>query len=325
MSESDKTEFMQDHIDLFKGEQGLALYNAFESGDYMDIEAALQGNDALRAQLASQIEQIDRELSVEMAKVEEEKNHAYIKYLESWKVNLENQTDFFQASLELLLEQEQAQLDIYKDFLEKQQKELEESLDKRKEAYEKYFEAINTQQEDEDYYEQSALLTANLAKLAASTDMASNKQRKELEQQLADLQEERIASERERTQQALVESIENEVADINNKFEELLSNEKALLAAMLLSAETGDAFLTNLLASSYSEGMTSLQFQDLINQVASAFGSIMDTSNIESIGQQIQNNATINVGNRTYDLGADDSAALLGLLENIMSKNGYGN
>jgi hypothetical protein len=53
----------------------------------------------------------------------------------------------------LLLDQEQAQLDIYRDYLEKQQEQLEESLDKRRDAYEKYFEAINQQQVE--YYDKN--------------------------------------------------------------------------------------------------------------------------------------------------------------------------
>ena len=325
MSESDKTEFINSNAALFKGEDGAGLYAAFESGDCKKIEQALRNNKALSDNIARTIEEIDRDLSIEMAKTESERNTAYIKYLQEWKEKLQDQTNIFRADLELLLNQEKEQLDIYKDFLQKQQDELEDSLDKRKEAYEKYFEAINQQQEDEDYQEQSNLLIANLAKLSASTDAASNRQRADLQQQLEDLEKQRQQELRQRAQEALIDSIDSSVEEISNNIKKLLDNEQLLLQAMTGDIANGNNFLTSLLASARQGGMTNLQLEDYANQIASAFGSILDTSGIGEILQQVQNNATVNVGNKTYDLNTEDGNALWQVLSAIMLKNGYGN
>jgi hypothetical protein len=132
----------------------------------------------------------------------------------------------------MLLDQEQAQLDIYRDFLEKQQEALSESLDKRKEAYEDYFDAIGEQEEEAEYTDKAETLMSNISKLITSTDMASQKQVKELQQQLDDLEKERQQTLRERARDALMESIDKQVEDINEKFSTLLDNSEMLLKAM---------------------------------------------------------------------------------------------
>ena len=87
----------------------------------------------------------------------------------------------------------------------------------------------------------------------------------------------------------------------------------------------GNSFLTSLLASARADGMTNLQLEDYANQIAAAFGSVLDTSSIGEILQQVQNSATINVGNRSFDLNTEDGNALWQVLSAIMLKNGYGN
>ena len=99
MSESDKTEFINSNADLFKGKDGESLYRAFESGDYREIEQALKGNKVLNDNILRTIEDIDKDLSIEMAKTEGERNKAYIKYLQDWKVKLQDQTNIFKSNL----------------------------------------------------------------------------------------------------------------------------------------------------------------------------------------------------------------------------------
>jgi oligoendopeptidase F len=207
--------------------------------------------------------------------------------------------------LEILIDQEQKQLDIYKDFLQKQQEQLEESLNKRKEAYEKYFEAINAQESDEDYQEKSNDLIAKISQLSSSTDASSKKQAAELTQQLEELETERQKELRERAQEAVLNNLDNEVKNISDKFDELLNNEKMLLQA--LGAEVKNpTFLTQLLASAREDGMTDLQLEQFAGELQSAFGSSIDVSNIKEMVEQVVNNATINVGNQSFDLNTED-------------------
>lgn len=323
MTASEQSEFMSENAHLFEGKNGEELLAALESGDFKEMERLLKESDAMQKQIEDTLKWIDTELSVEEAKIGDARNEAYINQLKKWRSQVEDQTNFFRADLEFLIEQEQAQLDIYKDFLEKQQEQLEEALDKRKQAYEDYFEAINQQQEDEDYKEQSDKLVANLSKLSTSTDMASQKQAKELEQQLEELEKERQQTLRERAQEAVINSIDQEVEDINEKFDRLLDNSQLLLEAMRGEVNSNPQFWTELMASAREDGMTNLQLEEFGNEILSAFGSDMMNVDMKEIQETITNNATINIGDRTYDLNSDDGDAFWNLLQTIMSKNGY--
>ena len=322
LNDSEKMEFMNDNTKLFEGDNGEVLIKALESNDWKTIEAILSTSEEMQEDIATELKHIETELSLEQAKIESEQNKAYIRWLNERKAELENQTELFKADLNLLLEQEQAQLDIYKDYLEKQQEQLEESLEKRKEAYEKYFEAINQQYEDNEYQEESDKLVANLAKLSTSTDASSQKQAKELEQQLKDLEEERQRTLRERAQEAVIEGISQELDNISSKFDDLLENERELLKVMQGEYHNSD-FLASLLSSAKQEGMTDLQLEQFANEINSAFGSSVDTSNIQEIMEQIQNNATINIGDQTIDLDSVDGNAVWETIAAMLVKYGY--
>lgn len=323
MTDAEQAEFMSDNAHLFEGQDGQQLLAVLESGDLNEMERLLKKSDAMKEDIKQTLKWIDTELSVEEAKVGEARNEAYINQLKKWRSQVEDQTNFFRADLEFLIEQEQAQLNIYKDFLEKQQEQLEEALDKRKQAYEDYFEAINQQQENDDYQEQSDKLVANLSKLSTSTDMASQKQAKELKQQLEELEKERQQTLRERAQEAVMNSIDQEVEDINDKFDKLLDNSQLLLEAMRDEVNSNPQIWTELMASARESGMTNLQLEEFGNELLSAFGSDMTNVDMRDIQETIMNNATINIGDRTYDLNSDDGNAFWNLLQAIMNKNGY--
>jgi arginyl-tRNA synthetase len=160
--------------------------------------------------------------------------------------------------------------------------------------------------EDLDYEEQSDQLITNLSKLATSTDFASERQIMELEQQLEDLEKERQETLRTRAQEAVIEAIDSEVEEINNKFDKLLNNSELLLEAMQGSMQDS-SFLTQILASARESGMTALELESFAEEVKDAFSSEnIGTDNIKEVLEQVINNATINVGNRTFDLDTED-------------------
>ena len=144
MSESDKAEFIQDNAKLFSNGK---LLEAFESGNYADIETALSQNDALKKQINKRKQEIAQELLIEESRTDDKRNEAYISQLKEYKKYLNDVENLFKASLEIRLEQEKTQLDEYRSYLEDQQEELEKSLNKRKEAYEKYFDTINKEED----------------------------------------------------------------------------------------------------------------------------------------------------------------------------------
>lgn len=274
MDESEKAEFLQDNAELFQA-GGEDLLKAFQSGDYARIEQELKNNTALQKQIKQRKKEVAQELLIEQARQGDERNEAYIAQLKEYEKYLNNVEDLFKASLEVRLEQEQTQLDEYKSYLQDQKDALEESLNKRKEAYEKYFDAISEQEEDAQFDEQVDTITSNIGKLAASSNMSAISQTKELEQQLKDLEEERLKELRERAQQALIENIDNELSEISDKFDKLLENNQALLAAFRGDLDNPLEFVSQLLGNKISKGATAYELEDYIKTLESTYSNVL--------------------------------------------------
>ena len=286
MSKDEQSSFIQDNYELFQGENGASLFRAFETGDYKQIQAALATNEVLKEQIRLRLEQLRIDLSI--AEAATDRNEAEIAWLKEQIKALEDYEDaassVYQAELSLRLEQENKQLEIYKDYLEKQKDALTESLDKRKEAYQKYFDAINQEAEDEDYEEQAAILSANLSKLSSSTDASSRAQSKELEQQLQELEKERLETLRERAQEAVLNNLDDEVSQINDKFDKLLENQAALLDYMNKEIAENPSDFVSRLAASGIENMTATQAEDYIkNNLIPAFDSSISGDILDGI------------------------------------------
>lgn len=277
MSETDKSEFLQDNYELFGGEGGARLLEAFKTGNYNIIEEALSTNETLLKNRETLLNQVEQELKVELAREGDDYNAAYVEQLQAYKRRLENEETLFQASLETRLEQQQNAIDQYKDMLEKEQSALTDSLDKRKDAYSKYFDAVNQEYDDQDYEETAEKYTTNLEKLSSSTDTSSMKQAKDLEQKLEDLEKDRLQTLRERAQNALTESIDDQVTEINNKFDKLLNDQQALLTALTSDSNSSTASLFSKLVSTQvsSEGLTAVGLEDYLQTLQTTLGNYL--------------------------------------------------
>lgn len=320
MSESDKMAFISDNAELFSGAGGKELLQAFQSGNYDAIEAALATQMA--DQTAQRLEEVRRTLAVEEARVGEDRNEAYIQSLKDYEKYLMDGNDLYKASLELRLEQEKKQIDEYKSYLEDQQKALEDSLNKRKDAYEKYFESINQQSEDEDYEDQAALLTTNLSKLASSGNADAKNKTADLEQQLKELEKERLETLRERAQEAVVQNIEDQVEEINDKFDKLLNSNEALLAAMTGELNNPNEFLANLLSNKLGSGATTLEMQSYLEDLKAIYGSTLGTDVFDNIKVTENNGQTVlNINNQEVLLSEGEQqsvyAAIIAALRQI--------
>ena len=264
MSAADQGSFLSENAELFKNNP--KLYRAFQTGDLAAIEEALRSRDAdgelttLQKDVQQQIRTLNSQLAVERARSEKDRNEFLIQYLEDQIAMLEDEENFYKASLDVRLDLEQRQLDIYRSYLEKQQDALTEALDKRKEAYSDYFDAINQEEEDEEYEKQANLLATNLSKISSSDNAVSKQQTKELEKQLEALETERLKELRQRTQEAVLENLDDQVEEINKKFDKLLENNQNLLAAMLNDETNKSDFIANMISSQIS-GMTSNEAQ----------------------------------------------------------------
>lgn len=276
MSETDKTSFLSENSLLFKGEGGDALLAAFQSGNYQAIHDALMTNSALQQQYQRLIDDVNRQIAIEEARSEADRDYAYLAELKAYKKQLDDMNNIFLASLKLRYEQQQEQLSVYKEFLQKQTDALIESLEKRKEAYQEYFDAINRDAEEAEYDEKAALLIENISRLGSSLNGDAIAKRADLAKQLEDLEKERLKELRTQAQEAMIKSIEDQVTQINDNLEKLLNNEQALLTAMTTDAQNPSAMIASLLSAQYASGNnTELGMQNYLQQMQATFAAIM--------------------------------------------------
>lgn len=313
-------EFISDNADLFAGEGGAMLLGAFESGQYNLIEAAL--SQQMEERTAEQLAQVRRTLRVEEARVGEDRNAAYIKALQDYEKYLMDGNNLYKASLEFRLEQEKNQLSEYKDFLSAQQEALSESLEKRKEAYEKYFESINQEQETEDFEEEAERLMANISKLSSSTSADAMQKRAELEQELEDLEKERLTTLREQAQEAVIEDIDDQINEINDKFDKLLESNQALLIAMTNDLNNPSEFLSELIGNKITSGATELELEQYLQDLEGIYGSLIGSDAFDQIDVREENGALIlNVNGQDVVINESDQqtvyAAVMKALQQI--------
>ena len=304
LTDSEKTAFLTDNMQLFEGPEGQKLLKAIESQDYNLIYQALSDKDGtLYKKVQKQIQDIDEEIQLEYAKLEEDRNYAYIQYLEDQKRVLQDSTNLYAASLETRVEQEEKFLEEYKSYREKERDALKESLEKRKEAYSDYFEEINQEAEDEDFEEQENTLITNISKLAASTSANAINQQAELQKQLENLEKERIAELRQRAQDAIVENISDTIDDIDKKFDELLNSQQALLQAMNGDLNNPNELLSKLIGTKLmTEGLTNLQLSSYVQELQATYGSLNQFAGVDwSALGQVLNTLNLNVNGTTVN------------------------
>lgn len=326
MSQTDRSQFISDNYDIFSGADGDKLLKAFESGNYEMIETALRTNETLAKNRQELLDQVEQELKVELSREGDAYNAAYIQQLKEYKKSLENTEKIYQASLEVRLEQQQKAIDQYKDMLQQEQDALTDSLDKRKDAYEKYFDAVNEEKEDEDYEEQAELYQTNLNKLASSTDASSVKQMNDLQNKLEDLEKERLDTLRERTQEALTANIDDQVSDINTKFDKLLNDQQALLTALQGDASSSNAsLLANLISNQVSsEGLTAVGLESFLQTLQSSLGNYMTGINWDDFSTTTNenNNVVLNIAGKEIVLNSDDQQAMYDTIKRALEQLG---
>lgn len=328
MKITDRMSFIQENADLFAGAEGEAMLKAFETGDYNLIQQALKSNNYLKEQREKLIQKAETDLALELAKNAEDQNKSYISVLREYIKELNDVESFYQADLETRLNKENEQLEEFKKMLEAQQKAVEDSLNKRKEAYEKYYEAINEQEEDTDYEKESTQLQTNLAKLATSSDASAASMRKELEQSLQDLEEERLKTLRERAQEVVLNSMDDELSAISAKFDDVLNNQQALLAMFNKQLEDPSTFLSNLITSQAADGkMTQLQLDSWLNTFKTTYSGVIDSNILDALTARTDSsgNLTINIGgDEVVNVSQSDAKALADALKAAIIQYGGG-
>lgn len=123
----------------------------------------------------------------------------------------------------------QAEIDQQTAVLEAQIEALEE----RRDAYENYFNELDNLQEEEENAETHDSLVNQIAALSGALDGQSKAKIKELQSELEDLKEEELQNQRERQQDALLDSIDNETEKLNKQMETLNDSLSKLMAEYL--------------------------------------------------------------------------------------------
>ena len=320
MSESERMEFISENAEMFTGEGGEKLLQAFENADYAEIEAML--GPQMEEQRKQRLAEVERTLAIEEARAEDKQNKAYIRELKRYKEHLEDTSNLYKASLEVRLEQQEKQINEYRDLLEKEQEALVESLEKRKEAYEKYFDDIAQEKEDQDYEQESEKLITNISKLASSTDADSKQKTLELEKQLKELEAERLQTLKERAREAILENMDNEIEEINDKFDKLLDSNQALLAAMQGDLENPTEFLSQLIGNKFTSGATKLELEDYIGNLESIYGGTLDGVDWDAIKEEVVEQLFLNVNGQDIYLNETDERAIYEAIKKALTAIG---
>lgn len=321
LSETDKTTFLSDNAELFAGDA--ALYKAFESGDYQKIEEALRNNKTLEEQRKQILQDLNTELEYNLALQGDQRNEQVIAYLKEQIKYYEDLDNIFKADLSIRLEQQNKQLESYKEYLQKEQEALKESLDKRKEAYQDYFDKINQSEEDQDYDEETSKLITNLARLGSSTNADARTQAAELEKSLKDMAQERIDTLRQRAQEQILSNIDDQINNISDTLDDLLNNSQLLLQMMTKDMTNPEQFIADLIRTQGS-GMTMLQLQNLIGDLSSTFGSSI--GGFDDLSQALSYNKEgdiiLNVAGETYNLTQDQGTNIRAAIMEILTQMG---
>ena len=321
MSAADQGSFLSENSELFKNNS--YLYQAFQTGDLSKIEKALSQSEALQKDVQERIKIINSQLAIEEARSEKDRNEFMIQYLKDQLNMLQDEENFYKASLDIRIDLEKKQLDIYKEYLQKQQDALTDALEKRKDAYQEYFDAINQEEEDEEYEKQANLLATNLSKLASSDNATSKQQTKELEKQLQNLEEERLEELRQRAQEAVLQNLDDQVEEINKKFDKLLESNQNLLAAMLNDESNKDDFIANMISSNI-EGMTANEAQKWLSEdFTTTFGSMLPKEALTQIEKSMSEVLNLNVNGGNIMISEQQQKNLYKIIMDALQQIGY--
>ena len=155
-------------------------------------------------------------------------------------------------------------------------------------------------------------MIANISKLATSNSANAINQTAQLEQQLKDLEKERLETLRQQAQDNLMTSIEDEVSQINEKFDKLLNSQTALLAAMTQDLSDPTKFLSNIIANKATqEGLTMTGLQSYVKDIQSIYSPLLGNDVLSQISVREEGNSLIlNVNGEEINLSNSDQQSI---------------
>lgn len=222
-----------------------------------------------------------------------------------------------ELSLSDIVDKQSQQIAKLKEMYQAEEKALTDSLEKRKKAYEKYFNSLQKAEALSEYAEQRDQLINTLSRLSAGTDASSRTRVNELRKQLVELEKDQAKKNVEDARQALFDNIDTQIEGISAKFDELLNNNEKLLASM--NANTHMQYLTYLAsggATAEERQLAEQQMADLLKGSWNVNGLEPFTPSVSSDVQSSNNSyASVNITSngqiQSFDLSQAQMADLM--------------
>lgn len=127
--------------------------------------------------------------------------------------------------------------DVYVSILKTETEKINEELEKRKTAYEDYFDAIDDLEDEQDTARDRESIIKQLQALSGGADAASKNKIKELRQELNDLNKEALQTEREKLRDAAIEEIDKQIDKNTQSIDETTQKLYKLMYGQIMSGK----------------------------------------------------------------------------------------
>ena len=234
-------------------------------------------------------------------------------------VNYNNFAEQIQDNNEDILDSYENLSTTITSMLEQEQEKLIESLEKRKDAYEDFFDELDKMQEEEDFEQDRDSLIKQISALSGANDSASKQRLKELQQELNELNEEELDRQTEEQRNAIIESIESQIEKEQETLDDISSGVGFI--SSLLADNNTDSIAEYL----KKQGLDETSINSIIGQLLNGYNQLIPGY---STGGQVTHTGLAMVhGTITRPeafLSADDNIMITNLL-NILKSNLNGN
>jgi len=232
MTESDQQRFIDENIEFFSNPEAR---RKFFNGE--DITKELQEYQAKIQEESRKLYEEQRQAALlELAKARESGDAAWQAQAEAYLAMIEDRIEsvdhMFDLSLKDIVDKQQEQISKLKEMYQAEEEALTKSLQKRKEAYQKYFDGLAKAESLAEYNQNREDLVNAIARVGAGTDANSRRKVADLQRQLRELDKQEAQRQKEEARQAVLENIDSEIQRIQDKFDELLKSDQALLDSM---------------------------------------------------------------------------------------------
>lgn len=246
MSATDRQRFIDENEDFFNIEGAReAFYNGEDITKYLEeYKKAIQEDllDTVNDKIAAtEVELYDLRKQYKEAEAAGDTKQMELlnKRIKTTERNLQDLHDkyadvnsMFDLTLSEVVNKQNEQIKKLKEMYQAEEKALVDSLNKRKEAYQKYFDGLAKAESLEEYNQNRENLVNAIAKVGAGTDANSRRKVADLQRQLRELDKQEAQRQKEKARQAVLENIDTEISRIQDQFYELLKSDQALLDSM---------------------------------------------------------------------------------------------